>query len=186
MSQHVIASHLYHAAVVCNLHCLIGQRKSLSMYLQESSRTLTWTNFVLMYLMCLHLCLQISQMSIKLSTVCVPNSVKHKTSMLRLSRERDVILRPDSPRYSDSLREAKRERRRCERQMLKSSLQVHRKSTEGSAGETMISCSRPKQTVIVRGSRPAANMTSLSWLISCHHQLLERLQLFLALTPQCS
>nr|XP_054757867.1 uncharacterized protein LOC129263982 [Lytechinus pictus] len=40
--------------------------------------------------------------------------------------ERNVILRPESPWYTDTLREAKRDRRRSERRMINSGLQVHR------------------------------------------------------------
>ena len=40
--------------------------------------------------------------------------------------EREVTLRPHSPWYSDIHREAKRQRRRCERQMQTSKLQVHK------------------------------------------------------------
>ena len=39
-------------------------------------------------------------------------------------KERKVILRPHAPWYSEALQKMKRERRRCERKMIKSSLQV--------------------------------------------------------------
>ena len=37
-----------------------------------------------------------------------------------------MTLRPFAPWYNDEIRDAKRERRRCERQFLKSGLQVHK------------------------------------------------------------
>ena len=39
---------------------------------------------------------------------------------------KSVTLRPFAPWYNDEIRDAKRERRRCERQFLKSGLQVHK------------------------------------------------------------
>ena len=42
--------------------------------------------------------------------------------------EKDIILRPHAPWYTESLRKAKRERRQCERRWLRSGLTVDKES----------------------------------------------------------
>ena len=42
------------------------------------------------------------------------------------AKEREITLRPHAPWYNDTLRDAKREKRRCERKWKKSKLEVHK------------------------------------------------------------
>ena len=142
-----------HAALVCNLQ-FDHPKKVTKHVTTRKLKSIDMDKF--------HLDISDVSSSVLADKSDVNNLVNHLCTRLRGTLdnhapvvERDVILRPDCPWYSDSLREAKRERRRCERQMLKT-------STVPGAGDTPTFCQTPNETFIVIRFTSAANRTYLT------------------------